>query len=204
MSTRIIGYYVYAYIRKSNGTPYYIGKGKDDRCIEPHASISVPKDRSKIVIIEQNLTEIGALAIERRLIRWYGRKDCGNGILQNRTDGGDGASGRKCSSMTREKMRINGLSQSSVTRAKISSALKGRPVSAETRSKLRMKNLGKKHTTDTKEKMKKSAMNRRGSVELLQKYSAATKGTRWWTNGQRNARAKECPGINWKPGRSKS
>ena len=86
-------YYVYAYLRE-DGTPYYIGKGKKQRYKSQH-KVPVPTDSNRIVFLEKNLTEIGALAIERRMIAWYGRLCKNDGTLLNIAKGGGGISGPK-------------------------------------------------------------------------------------------------------------
>ena len=106
-----IGYYVYAYIRNNDstiakkGTPYYIGKGIRGRAWDNH-HFNIPKDSTRIIVLESNLTELGALALERRLIRWFGRLDNNTGILRNKTDGGDGATGFKLPKYKRDLLKI--------------------------------------------------------------------------------------------------
>jgi hypothetical protein len=119
--------YTYLYLRYC-GTPYYVGKGMGKRAFSNIGRTAPkPKDETRIIIQTWD-TEEEAFEAERFLIQYYGRLDLGTGCLRNRTDGGDGASGRILSEASIEKMRKShlGMKPSKAQCRKISQALKGR------------------------------------------------------------------------------
>jgi len=179
----MIDYYIYAYLR-DDGTPYYIGKGKDYRAWNTNHTIPLPRNRNNIIIIERNLTEIGAIALERFYIRWYGRKDIGTGILRNLTEGGEGTSGWSPTEETRTKISNAKKNPSIETRKRLSQSKMGnipwnknKTMSDEYKKKISdthadisgEKNpmYGRKHSLESLEKMRKKALERESKKRAL-------------------------------------
>lgn len=93
-----IAYYTYHYQRKSDGTPYYYGKGHGNRAFDK-TNHRVPIPPRARIVFQIWASEKEALEMEKWWIKFWGRKDIpkgiftsngvGHGILRNRTDGGE-------------------------------------------------------------------------------------------------------------------
>jgi len=141
-------YYTYAYLRKDK-TPYYIGKGKGRRLYTKSGNeIKLPKEKSRIIFLKQNLTEEEAFKHEIYMIAVFGRKDLGTGILRNKTNGGEGSSG---------------LIRSEEFKRKMSKIHKGKILSKEQKQILDEHRV-KVHSSESKEKMSKSKIGNKWNV----------------------------------------
>jgi len=177
-------FYTYAYLREDR-TPYYIGKGKGNRAYKKYkGEIKLPKDKSRIILLKQNLTEEEAFKHEIYMISLFGRKDLGTGILRNKTNGGEGCSGMICKEDVKLKLReLNiGKKHTEESKKKMSEFAKLRRHTEETKRKIgeasknKKSMLGKNHTEETKKKLKEINLGRKHSEKSKKKMSDAHKG----------------------------
>ena len=105
-------YYVYVYKHPKTLSPFYVGYGKNNRCVS-HLQEAMRKPIPTaaehklntirqilllnltpiISIIDSNLSKEQACELEEFLIKLIGRRDLGTGPLTNKTIGGDGNRG---------------------------------------------------------------------------------------------------------------
>jgi hypothetical protein len=98
-----MGFYTYLWMRY-DGTPYYVGKGKEGRAWASHKRHRPPKNR-ELIILQEFDSEEDAFFAEKFLISLWGRKSLGTGILINLYEGGQGATLPKASIKKRQEAR---------------------------------------------------------------------------------------------------
>lgn len=122
INTKEVDYYVYLYL-KPDGTPFYVGKGREDRWKFhlAEAQKKTTKDKNKLKIntikkivkqgkepivkfVDINISEEQAFELECFLINEIGRVDLGTGTLTNLTNGGEGTSGHKHTEESKQKI----------------------------------------------------------------------------------------------------
>lgn len=165
-------YYTYAYLRV-NRTPYYIGKGKIKnnryyRVTSHHSNTTVPPIE-RILILKEFESEFDAYKHEIYMIKVYGRKDKGTGILHNLTDGGEGASNPSDYSRKRTSETHKGKILSEEVKNKISLTRKKRGYVCSEQLKQKYSkiyagegnpNYGKKHSKETLAKISENTKNK--------------------------------------------
>ena len=183
------GFYVYTHRKATTGEIFYVGKGHGRRAWlrtdrSAHWRNIVTKHGLTVEIVADGLQEWYAFELECDLIALHGRRDQGNGPLVNWTDGGEGASGRPVSEVTRAAIRAK------ATGKKITSAM---------RKILSTAHIGKTHTLETKAKISASNYARprktftgRSKVAVVRSDGVqfeSTQAAEYWCIANVNAKA---------------
>lgn len=139
-------YYVYMLINPFTNIPFYVGKGKGNRCFRhiqknQHTNLYCKNTINKIKylggepIIQKFCygTEEYCLDVEKKLIAHFGKKWNKTGCLTNIVDGGVGTSGGSYKMTEEHRQNIikgtTGIKRSEETKIKISTSRKGMKLS---------------------------------------------------------------------------
>jgi hypothetical protein len=173
-------FYLYAYLREDL-SPYYIGKGSGKRIDKKHGKpTNLPPVERRVKLLD-NLTEEQAFILEAFFIEWFGRKDIGSGILHNKSNGGEGASGHIVSKETRAKMSASqkGISkpQTPEHKAKVDANRPrgenhhqwGKPMPEHVKTRLLKANLGRRQSPEVVAKRTIGQRGRKLSPEHIYK-----------------------------------
>lgn len=164
----------YVYLKFDlNGTPRYVGKGRDSRAWD-HERLGSHNHQLQglinrarrlgrelpTVIVAASLSETQAFSYEMGWIRALGRIDVGTGLLFNHTDGGDGPSGLVHTDEAKARMRQLKL---------------GKPLSEEHKAKLLVV-ARKPRSEGFKAKLRAARLGVRPTDEIRAKLSASHQG----------------------------
>lgn len=168
-------HYVYFHRKESDGSIFYVGKGKGFRCKSlqgrnPYWQNVVAKHGWTVEIVKNEMPEICSLTLEKILISSI------NGLV-NLTGGGEGMmSGFKLSEETKEKIRQRLKGRSINDAQRIGLCRKGAVFSDQHRARLsaaRIKNShlfsGHPHSEEAKKKMSEAKKGKRHSPETIAK-----------------------------------
>lgn len=214
-------YYVYAYLDPNkcgsysygNYTfeyePFYIGKGKDDRYLYHITETSLLNDGNKlktnkikkiknpiIIFVKEYMCEDDSLLLEMDLISTIGRIDMNTGPLTNLTFGGEGESGRICTSDMKHKISNSnkgkipwnkGLTSNIDNRVKkYSETRKGQKRTDEFKSKMKIhnkqKSLSKKHLDWFKNIMNSDEMIEKRRLSIINNNSMKNENNGRWVD----------------------
>jgi hypothetical protein len=147
-------YYTYIWLGE-DGSPRYVGKGRNRRAFKRHRIGNAPPIER--IILQEFQDEASALMAEVFLIGFYGRRNSNSGPLLNLTDGGEGQSG---------------TTQSAEVRNKISAALKGRPSNSKGKHWKEHRKMSDEHRA----KISRAQMNHSVSDDTRKSISDSHKG----------------------------
>jgi len=164
-------FYTYAYLREDR-TPYYIGKGTGKRIYSTVKRVNLPKDKSRIIYLKQNLTEEEAFKHEIYMIAVFGRKDLETGILHNKTNGGEGSSGRSNESLKKQSESMR-KAHANMTPGQLSESM--RKAHARKTPEQRSELIKKMLASMTPEQRSEAARKRRASMTPEQRSEMARK-----------------------------